>query len=375
MTFLKIVIVAIKNSLSRYGLDGSKFNAGNMKLFDDEIFRKNRTILVLAILSLNLIFISVWAGNYYDSEAKFTLVLKFLTLFLWSMPLFSNKKDVETFGFVLPCSLLFGLLVYIFLLHVTYKNLPISNVGFIIIIVFYALALRCLSLWKSLIFLFIFNFIPPAVFYIFNFGDFRYREYFSTAFPVLIGLSLIRLNLHDKDIKCMRLLEMLSELSRKDSLTGLLNKKYYHELLGKILKQDKNFSILIIDIDNFKTINDVHGHLIGDRVIGLISEIILENIRAFDLAGRFGGDEFSIALIDVTLDESIAIADRIREKISSENVNINNRDTIYFTVSIGVAMRGKDIESIDDLIKNADDALYFAKASGKNAVFINKISK
>ncbi len=152
-----------------------------------------------------------------------------------------------------------------------------------------------------------------------------------------------------------------------DSLTKLYNRHYLSEII-KELKKDK-ISIMMIDIDYFKAINDKYGHVAGDTVLASIAKKIVANIRVEDIAIRYGGEEF---LIIVKSKDKIAtsIAKRIRENIYNTPIRINEKESIKISVSIGLNLKVDLYENIKDAIKKADEMLYQAKQNGRNRVEI-----
>jgi diguanylate cyclase (GGDEF)-like protein len=149
--------------------------------------------------------------------------------------------------------------------------------------------------------------------------------------------------------------------------TGLYNRRYLDEFVDDIHGTNKSFSILMVDIDYFKQINDKYGHDMGDKVLKGISEVLRSNIKGSDLAIRFGGEEFLIMLFNITPENALKKADEIRIEFSkkifkSENENFSK------TLSIGIAHYPTQGTSIWHSIKYADVALYEAKNSGRNKV-------
>ena len=162
--------------------------------------------------------------------------------------------------------------------------------------------------------------------------------------------------------------ERLERLSTTDSLTQLANRKHIMEILTTQLERFRRnntpFSILLIDADNFKQINDSSGHLVGDELLRHLGRTFDRLLRAVDLAGRYGGEEFLIILDETSEKEALQTAERIRIAIESSRVKIDG--TVFsITVSIGVAEIGSG-EDGDQLIKRADVALYRAKKEGRN---------
>jgi len=157
--------------------------------------------------------------------------------------------------------------------------------------------------------------------------------------------------------------ERLLEISKTDMLTKTFNKITILNIIEKLTNTKKQdpFSILMFDIDNFKTINDSFGHVVGDMCIKLLAGIAFGNIREVDYLGRYGGDEFIIVLPALSENEAKFVAERFRKKISEET-------NPKFTVSIGIATYPYDGQSVKELISVADKGLYKSKSAGKNCV-------
>lgn len=127
-------------------------------------------------------------------------------------------------------------------------------------------------------------------------------------------------------------------------------------------------SILILDIDNFKSINDDMGHLQGDAVLRTISEIVLKTTRTIDVAARYGGDELALVLLETDAEEAMILAERLRDRIHDAEVPMRGGGSMSVTVSIGAATRTDDLDEMEDLIEAADQALLKAKRAGKDKV-------
>ena len=158
-----------------------------------------------------------------------------------------------------------------------------------------------------------------------------------------------------------------------DSLTGMYNRRYLTTYFGRVVKRlrvaSKQITILMLDIDHFKSINDVHGHSAGDDVLKAMGKIILGNLRGFDTAVRYGGEEFIVLMPDVSVKNATAAAERLRRSVSEAPFSIAGIDEdLPVTVSIGVAATLAGSQSLEVLIKRADAALYEAKDGGRNRV-------
>ncbi|GLC31492.1 GGDEF domain-containing response regulator [Clostridium omnivorum] len=164
--------------------------------------------------------------------------------------------------------------------------------------------------------------------------------------------------------------DKLREMAIRDGLTGLYNHTFLLELfqveLDKAKRINSNIAFLMIDIDYFKSINDTYGHMMGDVVIREISALLTDTVRTGDIIGRYGGEEFSIVLTEVTNEQALDICDRIRKNVEQHVFEVNG-NSIKVTVSIGVCLKkSQSTASKNDIIKIADIALYEAKKSGRN---------
>ena len=127
-------------------------------------------------------------------------------------------------------------------------------------------------------------------------------------------------------------------------------------------------SVVFIDLDHFKRVNDTYGHAAGDEVLKTIARRLLRNVRGFDTAARFGGEEFVIAMPDTPIDVAFTVADRIRVKISEDPITLPDGSQLSVTLSAGVAESVEPGETPEDLIARADKALYMAKHDGRDRV-------
>ena len=169
----------------------------------------------------------------------------------------------------------------------------------------------------------------------------------------------------------------LEVLSRTDMLTKLNNRGYWEERLSQEFSLHKRngqpVSLVMFDIDHFKKVNDSYGHQAGDEVIRLTSDFLRFCKRETDIAGRYGGEEFTVILLDSTAETSMIFAERLRKKIQDSVVEFDD-DIIYFTISLGIAELAAQATSYEDWIKQADSALYEAKESGRNksVIYLDK---
>lgn len=161
------------------------------------------------------------------------------------------------------------------------------------------------------------------------------------------------------------------ELAKKDDLTGLNNRRAFFELGHRAFNQAKRYnhpiSIIMMDIDHFKHINDTHGHTIGDKVLQALAEPLKRVTRTIDIIGRMGGEEFAFILPETDLDAASNLAERLRREIEKINLN-HNGYAISITASLGVVTNNNENDNLESLITKADDALYVAKKKGRNQI-------
>lgn len=162
---------------------------------------------------------------------------------------------------------------------------------------------------------------------------------------------------------------LLKNQATRDPLTSLFNRRYFEEEVSKRIALSRmngtNFSVLMIDADHFKRVNDTYGHKVGDKVLIELASTCERALRDDDIVARYGGEEFVIYLAKVNAEKAKTVADRLRETISKIVVYSEIGEPIHFTVSIGISSSNIS-DNIDTLIKTADEALYKAKESGRN---------
>jgi diguanylate cyclase (GGDEF)-like protein len=175
--------------------------------------------------------------------------------------------------------------------------------------------------------------------------------------------------------KLEELQNKLQEQAHRDPMTNLYNRRYFHEVSSSIFqivqRDDHHISLIMIDIDNFKRINDTYGHAVGDEVIKKLASLLERNVRKSDIVSRFGGEEFVILLPSTDLKGAQKIASKIREAVE-EILIVADESVIRFTISLGLADIRSSDQNIEAILNRADKALYKAKESGKNRVVVYK---
>lgn len=190
-------------------------------------------------------------------------------------------------------------------------------------------------------------------------------------------------SLHDKGVNFPKLIDVHEfealHIERDfDFLTGLHNKQTLDNALRQEFRRaeryNRKLSVLFLDLDSFKELNDCHGHLAGDRMLRHVGRILSQGKRSVDIAARFGGDEFVMLLPDTDQQEALGLAERIRAEINKEIIVVEGRE-VCLTVSGGIATYPDDALSGEGLFRCADEALYQAKRSGRNIVLLHEPEK
>ncbi len=344
--------------------------------------------------------------NYEDFQV-FTLTGA-LFLILFSQELLSTKEYRPRMHTFLNIFLvIFVLFIPLFFVDLTFWFNVFNN---IVVIVFSTLIYIAISLWRAhnnmakyylfvmLIYigsLAVFALVAEGILQNSNLSRYLYlyASFFEITFFALILANkynitkkeLLEKTLHHEEVLKQEVLartielkkaqDKLKELTIRDTLTGLYNRRYLDEIASRTLayvsREKQNISILMIDIDYFKDVNDNYGHLVGDKILVDVSSILQKLSRANDIVIRYGGEEFIGILSNSNLQEATAIAQRIRTSIEASSSKINETEVLSITVSVGISSVQEYDSSIYDAINRADIALYSAKQNGRNQVCVN----
>jgi len=209
-------------------------------------------------------------------------------------------------------------------------------------------------------------------------SDYVVKPFDEGELVARIKLLLKRKDVQDdlkrKNVELVKINEELKKLAVTDELTQLFNRSYFLEQLSTEMNRSVRYKVpmtlLMVDLDNFKKVNDTFGHLAGDEVLKDVAAILPQCVRESDVVGRYGGEEFVICLVHTDKDAAMVPAERVRSSVA-DKVYAFSEGTFRTTASIGVVYFGGDpTVGRDELIKRADAALYRAKADGKNRIVV-----
>ena len=328
-------------------------------LWPNQIWMANRGLILL--MALSLIFGMLFAGRFlrvleHDNWLRnlFRVMLILIPLGLLLSMLVDYSLAIQFMAGTAMVVVLIGLLASVFVFLKGYKPAGIFLIA-------YGLFLLGVMI-SSLVYL----------------GFIRYH--FLTINAIQIGsmLEVIVLMLALVVRRTSALEEAnikLRDQAVRDSLTGLLNHGEILDRLDEMLNTAKRYqeplSIIMLDLDHFKQINDRYGHLIGDKVLIAVADVMQKTIRSADLCGRYGGEEFMLVLGHTNREQAIELAERLREEVM--NITIHDATNVMVTASFGIAVLAPESTmdlSVEELIRHADSALYTAKRGGRNRVNI-----
>jgi diguanylate cyclase (GGDEF)-like protein len=166
----------------------------------------------------------------------------------------------------------------------------------------------------------------------------------------------------------------LRRLASVDELTGVANRRWFTAMAGRELERCRRFehqlALLMIDIDHFKSVNDTHGHAVGDEVLKAFTRELESNLRSVDLLGRLGGEEFAVMLPETEQSAAALTAERLRAAVETLKFPFEDGTVLRITTSVGIAIFSPTGDSLDSLLARADSALYTAKREGRNRTVI-----
>lgn len=236
---------------------------------------------------------------------------------------------------------------------------------------------KAFTIWEQRPYLFKFNNYRPIT------GSAEYMYQNTTFIPLMSSTGLVtHLCLliydvtdnatHKKDLEKVN--AELAILSQTDGLTTLFNRSHWENCLNAEYKRwcrsRNTSSLVILDIDHFKNVNDTYGHSVGDDVIRHLAQVIKKHARETDISGRYGGEEFVVLLADTPVESAKIFAERLRKEVAQAIVKHNDLE-ISYTISLGIAEVDPTIKSHEEWIQLADAALYRSKETGRNKVTLH----
>ncbi len=364
----------------------SMFFTYHPKLVDRMIKETPKTIAGLIILSV--IFLLIFK-DYIPNELLIVWIIA-QTIFIYlryrnakTLAIYIEQEDSQKIKYQIK--VFFGLLVYSSfvwnagaLMGVIYSPAPYEFISLALIMgILTAGTMSLSSIFQAYFFYFFLMLIPQLIMIYQQAGPAHNAVLLlSTIYiPFILMLSRsINRNLitHIEDNEALAIsVEKLHRLSITDGLTKVYNRRYFFELSERMIslskREHKAVSLLMLDIDHFKAINDTYGHQAGDTVLVAFAKKIQDMTRNSDLFARIGGEEFAVLLYDASLEDARAVAQNICNTIAAYDF-FDKEQLIDVTVSIGVASMSHDVDSLDTLQHNADQRLYKAKESGRNCV-------
>jgi diguanylate cyclase (GGDEF)-like protein/PAS domain S-box-containing protein len=203
-------------------------------------------------------------------------------------------------------------------------------------------------------------------------AEYDERDVELVAYIADLVWSIVEQKRADDEIRLLN--SQLERLAMTDELTGLTNRRSFFLEGAKEIKNAQllltPFSLLMLDLDEFKTVNDRHGHEIGDKMLQCVASTLLENIRKIDMLARLGGEEFCVLLPNTDSADAVHLAERLRLAVAGACLPVDGHN-VAVTASIGVASYHQGIEELNDLLRDADAAMYAAKNQGRNRVVFN----
>lgn len=312
---------------------------------------------------------------YYESAVLRVgcVTISLLTCFY----LFKYKKDIRLLDMILPISTACSMALWVLLL--LRSDSPWVSSYLYTSVIFVLIANLCTQVHfkpalYSTLFMSLFALIGAQ-----QLLNAQEAFVFSLTFSPILIFSLYiswnsTLNARKHFLRCLLddwNLHSFKNLAHTDELTQLFNRRQFVHMAERRIHEwptPASTCLLMFDVDYFKKINDTYGHDIGDRVLQLIADLTRKEMRQKDILARFGGEEFIVLLSETTIQDALLIADRIRDKIQKECLFLKPDTPLCFTVSVGVSQLKSHKQNLDELIKQADIALYQAKENGRNCV-------
>jgi len=331
-----------------YGLFASLFD-----LYGEQTLRMHLTLISMPIFLILFMMDIFQTGKRYRTEHRFLQLILLLLVVDFAYGIFDIVGALRHASSLAALMMLVTISVSISLMR---KGDPLAKyflIGHSLFVLFSGVAVL---FYKGII---SFNYVSSH-----GVGIGIMLEALMLAFIISYRIKML------EDIKASQ--DELRLMAVTDPLTQLYNRRYFYTEANYLLERARNeqtpLSLLIMDIDKFKQINDSHGHPVGDQVIVLLADLLRKNSREEDLIARFGGEEFVILLPKAGQDEAERLAETLRSTVQNSPVSLRDAEPLNFTISIGGVALDTQRETIETALNLADIALYEAKNSGRNCV-------
>jgi len=344
--------------------------------FCDWIFRENRTLAIFLYVVCGLQWSTLWVWDWVIDPvgAQETMVLRSSYLLGEGLALlfFLSRRRHWSLAAVTLLSAAFFLVIFLAILTRLQTGMVWGIGGFMYCTLISVVLFQCFSLAVNLFAIFALPLVPPFCAALGMAPDFYYIQYAALIGPATLLGALIQVAIACRALERYRLQRHLEDLSNTDPLTGVRNRRSLLPLvraeIARVRRLGGALSVLMLDIDHFKRINDSFGHDVGDAVIRRTTEICRHLSRDIDTVGRLGGEEFALLLPGTSLYQARSVAERIRSEMERTSFCDRSACPFQITVSIGVAELAPTDQDERDLLNRADTALYRAKQSGRNRV-------
>ena len=341
------------------------------KKFDDH---RRFTAVMLVILAVFLPML--WAWDYVTDPlgARNTVGLRLMFLLLLPVAagFWSGKARRGFLEVAMPIALLAAEAMFVEILNRLDTGMVFGLAGFMYCMFITILIGQSLSLARGMAYMLIAAALPQLMALAGLAPGLSQAHYGILLWPAA-GLAILSQTVFAMEyLKRYELEARLKQLSDTDPLSGIGNRRFFMRRLRQEVARAQRLaqplSLLMLDIDHFKRINDTRGHLLGDVVICALADVLHEGVRDIDVVARMGGEEFAILLLGTTAERAVTIAERIRATAESSPVLPSDGPAVPYTISIGVAQWQPDDASDLAVFGRADEALYLAKAGGRNRV-------
>lgn len=342
-------------------------------------------IVVGSIWLIPNFFFAVADYNQYGGQSVFSWLLSlrlvFLAVYLTGFLVLNRVRKAVTYDW-LVFILSFYSLIHIFILNISRPDIHIHHAVIDVLVLF--------TIYVLVPNRFILRLLPGLTFTALTlFHYFKVRAYIDPRLLSLLFWSFFLANVlgiwaslrfhatrrkqFDTQSKTETLGKNILHSASTDELTGIANRRFFLRTAEaeyeRFLRYKRPFSVLMVDIDHFKKINDRFGHAVGDEALRLVAKMLSDSKRETDLIGRIGGEEFALLLPETGLSGATDIAVRLRR--SCHSVNIHTLEPVFLTVSIGATQARTGDASFDDILRRADAALYQAKNAGRDRVEVD----